>query len=67
MVTSLLLFNVGVEAGQLALVVVLWPLLHALSRMRKGRKLKVAVNVVIALLGLAWLADRVFALEWMPF
>ena len=67
MISSLLLFNVGVEAGQLAIVLVLWPILHRLGRLRWGRKLKACVNVVIALLGLAWLLDRIFALELMPF
>jgi hydrogenase/urease accessory protein HupE len=66
-VTSLLLFNVGVEAGQLAIVIVLWPLLHALGRAGWGRKVKLVLNVLIGLLGCAWLADRVFQLGWMPF
>lgn len=67
MVASLLLFNVGVEAGQLALVVVAWPLLRLLNRVSWGGKLKAAINVLAGLLGLAWLIDRVFALELMPF
>ena len=63
----LLVFNLGVEAGQLAVVVVLLPVSLALANWRHGRRAKMAVSVVVALLGLAWFLDRVFALGWMPF
>jgi hydrogenase/urease accessory protein HupE len=64
---SLLMFNVGVEAGQLAVVLVLLPVSLALARWRHGPRAKIAVSILVALLGLAWFLDRVFALGWMPF
>jgi hypothetical protein len=67
MVASLLLFNVGVEAGQLALLAILWPLLHVLGKGRHGRGIKIVVNAIVGVLGLAWLIDRLFSLRWMPF
>lgn len=67
MVSSLLVFNVGVEVGQLAIVVVVWPLLRLINGAPWGAKVKVAINVLAGLLGLAWLLDRVFRLGLMPF
>ena len=63
----LLVFNLGVEAGQLAVVLVLLPLSLALAKWRHGSRAKIAISIVVALLGLAWFLDRVFALGWMPF
>jgi hydrogenase/urease accessory protein HupE len=63
----LLVFNLGVEAGQLAVVLVLLPLSLALAKWRHGPRAKITISVIVALLGLAWFLDRVFALGWMPF
>ncbi|MEQ1853301.1 MAG: HupE/UreJ family protein [Chthoniobacteraceae bacterium] len=63
----LVVFNLGVEAGQLAVVLVLLPVSLALARWEYGARAKTAVSIVVALLGLAWFLDRVFALGWMPF
>ena len=63
----LLVFNLGVEAGQLAVVLALLPLSLALTKWRHGLRVKIAISVVVALLGLAWFLDRVFSLGWMPF
>jgi hypothetical protein len=67
LVRSLLSFNVGVEAGQLAIVAVLFPLAAALSRWRYGKQSQRAISGVIALMGLGWFIDRAFGLEFMPF
>jgi hydrogenase/urease accessory protein HupE len=67
LVTSLLFFNLGIELGQLAIVGVLWPVLHALGSSGWGRRVRFGFNIVIGLLGLAWLLDRALQLEWMPF
>jgi hydrogenase/urease accessory protein HupE len=66
-------FNLGVELGQLAILLVLFPVLGLL---RKGadeaasarRRLRLARfgSVPLLLLGLGWLLDRVFQLGWMP-
>ena len=63
----LLVFNLGVEAGQLAVVLVLLPLSLALAKWKHGPRGKMAISIIVALLGLAWFLDRVFALGWMPF
>ncbi len=63
----LLVFNLGVEAGQLAVVLALLPLSLVLARWKHGPRAKMAISVIVALLGLAWFLDRVFTLGWMPF
>ncbi len=67
LVRSLLAFNVGVEAGQLAIVAVLFPAAAALSRWRYGKQSQRVISATIALCGLGWLVDRVFGLGFMPF
>lgn len=58
-VSSLLSFNVGVEIGQLAIVLVLVPLLLLLGRASRTRILTLtATGVVITGFGLLWLAER---------
>lgn len=65
---ALLGFNLGVELGQLAIVVIFLPLAFALRRTWWYR---VAVfaggSAVIAALAAAWLAERAFNLELLPF
>lgn len=63
----LVAFNLGVEIGQLAVVLALLPLSIFLARSRYGRAGKILISTIVALLGSAWFLDRVFKLEWMPF
>ena len=63
----LVVFNLGVEAGQLAVVLALLPLSLALAKWKHGPRAKIAISITVALLGLAWFLDRVFTLGWMPF
>lgn len=61
LVSALLGFNVGVELGQLAVVVVLWPLLRALARLGDGRwylRLAETGSAAILGLGLYWVVIR---------
>ncbi|MFN9915206.1 MAG: HupE/UreJ family protein, partial [Pirellulaceae bacterium] len=67
LVRSLLSFNVGVEAGQLAMVAGLYPALRWLHRWRYGLVCQQIISVLIALCGLGWLIDRALDLGWMPF
>ena len=65
-VVPLLLFNVGVELGQLAIVLVLLPLLALLATRDPARYRRIVVlggSAVIGLLGLVWLAERVLDVE----
>ena len=63
----LVVFNLGVEAGQLAVVLALLPLSIALAKWKHGARGKIAISIVVALLGLAWFVDRAFDLRRMPF
>lgn len=63
----LLAFNVGVEAGQLAIVAVLLPIAFLLRRTWFWQRLVVGVgSLVIALLAAVWAVERAFALQILP-
>jgi hypothetical protein len=60
---ALLGFNIGVELGQLAVVLLVWPLLRALERVREGRAARLLVetaSAAVAGLGVFWFATRTF-------
>jgi len=63
----LLVFNLGVEAGQFAVVFVLLPFSLAIAKWEHGPRAKTVISVIVALLGLAWFLDRAFMLGWMQF
>lgn len=61
-------FNVGVEVGQLAIVMVFLPLAFALRRTAFYRRaVLVAGSLVIATIAAVWLAERVFEFKVLPF
>ncbi|SFR70536.1 HupE / UreJ protein [Agromyces sp. CF514] len=61
---SLLVFNVGIEAVQIAIILVVFPVLAAIrSRTpRAGLWAGVAVSAAVALMGLAWFVERLLGL-----
>jgi hypothetical protein len=65
-VRCLLSFNVGVELGQLAIVLLALPLVLLLDRSRYASQTKLAISALIALFGLAWFIERAFKLGFMP-
>ncbi|HEX5105420.1 MAG TPA: HupE/UreJ family protein [Pirellulaceae bacterium] len=67
LIRCLLAFNVGVEVGQLAIATALLPLAMVLARWRHGRKVVVAISLLLAIFGTAWFIDRALGLEAMPF
>lgn len=67
LVRSLLAFNLGVELGQIAIAAVCWPLLVWVSRKPWAARVRLAVSSILCAFGAAWLIDRAFALQWMPF
>jgi hypothetical protein len=67
LVRSLVAFNVGVEAGQLAIVLVLFPLAGALAKWKHGKYAQLAISGAVAVCGLCWFVDRAFGLGFMPF
>ena len=61
-------FNVGVELGQLAIVVAFLPLAYALRRSWFYRRaVLVGGSLLIAVLAGVWLVERAFDLKLMPF
>jgi len=64
---ALALFNLGVEAGQLAVVAALWPLV-SLARRRPKTELAIsyAVNVMLIAAGLAWTLERSVSVPDVP-
>lgn len=61
---ALALFNVGVEAGQLAVLAVLLPVLHwARQRPQFWLQSTRVVHAALLVLGLRWAAERAFAAE----
>jgi len=61
-------FNVGVEVGQLAIVLVFLPLAFALRRTAFYRRaVLLAGSLVIATIAAIWLAERVFEFKVLPF
>jgi hypothetical protein len=64
LVLALVGFNVGVEIGQLAIVVLFLPLAFALRRTRFYRRgVMVAGSLLIALLAAVWFVERAFAVK----
>src|SRR5690606_13721934 len=63
-VIPLLMFNVGVELGQLAVVIVAVPLLHLATNIMGAARYRAWFipfgASILAILGLLWLVERVF-------
>ncbi|MEI7776715.1 MAG: HupE/UreJ family protein, partial [Verrucomicrobiota bacterium] len=66
LIRCLLSFNVGVEFGQLAIVLLLLPVVLIFCRGRSGPLVVRGISLSLALIGMAWFLDRVFSLGWMP-
>ncbi len=59
LVTSLLAFNVGVELGQLFVLLFLVPLLHALFRFAVAERMGIVIlSALVAHVGWHWMAER---------
>jgi HupE/UreJ protein len=65
LVRCLLSFNLGVEAGQLMIALLLLPLAYALNHWKYGRYATTTISALLAAFGVAWFIDRAFALELM--
>ncbi|MFF2052954.1 HupE/UreJ family protein [Leifsonia sp. NPDC058194] len=63
---SLLIFNVGIEAVQLGIIAVVFPLLVLLRKRapRVGLWVGIAVAAVVTAVALFWFVGRVLGLEW---
>lgn len=70
-VVPLIMFNVGVELGQLVIVICVLPLLHGLTRAMGAAAFRArfipAGSVILSILGLLWLIERVFEVTILGF
>ncbi len=57
---SVISFNLGVEAGQMAILLLVVPLLAVSKRVFKAERVVVAASVLLFLAGGAWFVERVF-------
>jgi len=57
---SLLAFNIGVELGQAAIILMVFPLLFIMRRSRWYLPIMNLGSVLLALVALAWAAERIF-------
>ena len=65
---ALFSFNIGVELGQLAIVIVMFPIIFLLRQKSFYQPIKLRLgSAVIGLIASLWIVDRVFELEFMPF
>lgn len=64
---SLLSFNLGVEAGQIVIVGLMWPLLWWISRQSWSSRFRIGASVLILLFGSSWFLQRTFNLNLIPF
>lgn len=62
LVVPLLAFNLGVEAGQLAVVLVVVPVLAVVLRGRYAHRIRTGLSALIALAGAAWAVERFAAM-----
>lgn len=67
LLASLLAFNVGVEVGQLIIVLAAMPVVYLASRTRLGAYAVPSANVAIGAVALMWFSDRAFGTSLMPF
>ena len=68
LILALVGFNLGVEAGQLAIVATFLPIAYLLRRSWIYRRLiLLGGSLVIALVASVWLVERAFNLKVMPF
>ena len=57
---SLFSFNIGVEIGQIGIVVLLFPLLVGIGRMQWQLTFQRAVSICILIFGVIWFVERLF-------
>jgi hypothetical protein len=67
LLASLLAFNVGVEIGQLAIVVAALPPIALAVRRSLGQRAVPAANLAIAAVALLWFSDRALGTALLPF
>jgi hydrogenase/urease accessory protein HupE len=59
-IPSLLFFNVGVEIGQLGILLIIIPILFMIYRQQEKREILLTITIITVLLSSFWLVQRVF-------
>lgn len=59
LVSSLLSFNIGVEIGQLGVIIVILPILLKLQKFTWYRKLVIGVSMIVLLIAVYWALQRI--------
>jgi hydrogenase/urease accessory protein HupE len=67
LVLSVLSFNIGVEVGQLMILIVMLPVLYLLRNKFEFRRVTAVTSVAILIMGFTWLIERLFDLELLWF
>jgi hypothetical protein len=67
LVLSVVSFNIGVEAGQLMIFLILLPILYLIRKKLSSRRITVIASISIFILGFIWLVERLFNLKMLPF
>lgn len=65
-IRCLLSFNVGVELGQIGIVLLALPIALWLGKQSFAQNARMTASLVIFLFGLAWFVERAFGLRFMP-
>lgn len=61
LVPALVSFNVGVELGQMAIVLIAWPLIRLAARQGWWRRAMWSLSALVSVLALYWLVVRIWA------
>jgi hydrogenase/urease accessory protein HupE len=67
LIRCLLAFNVGVEAGQLSVMICLLPMIAAMQRSVHREWVMKGFSTALAMVGCAWFVDRLFDRGWIQF
>lgn len=65
-IRCLLSFNVGVELGQIGIVLLVLPIALWLGKQSFAQRARVTASLLIFLFGLAWFVERAFGVSFMP-
>ncbi len=57
-ITSLLGFNLGIELGQLIIVLLFYPVVNLANKYKKGKYFKKIISGIVAVGGIIWLVQR---------
>lgn len=66
LLVSVLSFNLGVEAGQIMIFLLMLPILRLLRHGLGARRLTLGASAAVLLVAFTWLIERVFALKVLP-